>query len=127
MKEQTTQLVDFFKVFADETRMEILELLARGEKPTREITDELGKSQSTISQHMKILVNSGLVEFTTDGKKKTYHITTPDIHAVVNAVKSMVTKLSQMNANQVSEDSIYNIGGNAAKILLMGLSNSGKT
>lgn len=46
----------------EETRLRILALLARGELTVSDLTDILGQSQPRISRHLKLLVESGLVE-----------------------------------------------------------------
>ena len=67
MKIQITEIrkivIKFLKVIADQTRLEILQLLKKGERSSSEIQKILKKSQSTISQHLKTLVDSGLIEF----------------------------------------------------------------
>ncbi|MCG6121127.1 MAG: metalloregulator ArsR/SmtB family transcription factor [Microvirga sp.] len=46
----------------EETRLRILALLSRGELTVSDFTDILGQSQPRISRHLKLLVESGLVE-----------------------------------------------------------------
>jgi len=57
-----------FKAFCDENRLKIIESLCKGEKCACVILEELSISQSTLSHHMKILVDSGIVENRKDGK-----------------------------------------------------------
>lgn len=57
-----------FKAFADENRLMILELLGSGEKCACKLLDDLHISQSTLSHHMKILCDSGIVEGRKEGK-----------------------------------------------------------
>ena len=47
---------------AEETRLRILALLAEGELSVSDLTDILGQSQPRISRHLKLLVESGLIE-----------------------------------------------------------------
>ncbi|HSP25817.1 MAG TPA: metalloregulator ArsR/SmtB family transcription factor [Saliniramus sp.] len=46
----------------EETRLRILALLSQGELSVTDLTDILGQSQPRISRHLKLLVESGLVE-----------------------------------------------------------------
>ncbi|HMB12213.1 MAG TPA: metalloregulator ArsR/SmtB family transcription factor [Saliniramus sp.] len=46
----------------EETRLRILALLSAGELSVSDLTDILGQSQPRISRHLKLLVESGLVE-----------------------------------------------------------------
>lgn len=56
------------KAFSDEQRLKILEMLGEGERCACEILDELEISQSTLSHHMKILCESGVVSGRKEGK-----------------------------------------------------------
>lgn len=63
-----------FKAFCDENRIEILEILKSGEHCACELLDQLQIGQSTLSHHMKILIDSGIVKAKKDGKWIHYHI-----------------------------------------------------
>ncbi|MDD2981506.1 MAG: metalloregulator ArsR/SmtB family transcription factor [Hespellia sp.] len=63
-----------FKAFGDEKRLRILELLRNGEKCACVLTDTLDMPQSTLSYHMKILCETGVVEGREDGKWTYYSI-----------------------------------------------------
>lgn len=56
-----------FKAFCDENRIEILEILKSGEHCACELLDQLQIGQSTLSHHMKILIDSGIVKAKKDG------------------------------------------------------------
>jgi ArsR family transcriptional regulator len=63
-----------FRAFCDVHRLQILELLRGGEKCTCKILEDLDIGQSSISYHMKVLVESGIVESRQDGKWTHYKI-----------------------------------------------------
>lgn len=63
-----------FKAFCDENRIRILKLLASGEKCACRLLDELDISQPTLSHHMKILCDSGVVVGRKEGKWMHYSI-----------------------------------------------------
>jgi ArsR family transcriptional regulator len=63
-----------FKAFCDENRLEILNLLRSGEKCACVILEELDIAQSTLSHHMKILCESGIVDNRKEGKWTHYFI-----------------------------------------------------
>lgn len=63
-----------FKAFCDEKRLRILELLRDGEKCACKLLESLDILQSALSYHMKILVESGVVESRQDGKWTHYKI-----------------------------------------------------
>ena len=57
-----------FKAFCDENRLTILALLCTGEKCACRLQDALSIGQSTLSHHMKILCESGVVVARKEGK-----------------------------------------------------------
>ncbi|MDD3393095.1 MAG: ArsR family transcriptional regulator [Clostridia bacterium] len=63
-----------FKAFCDEKRLRILALLRGGEKCACILLEQLDLGQSGLSYHMKILVESGIVESRQEGKWIHYKI-----------------------------------------------------
>jgi ArsR family transcriptional regulator, arsenate/arsenite/antimonite-responsive transcriptional repressor len=63
-----------FKAFCDENRLKILALLRRGEKCACVLLKQFELGQSGLSYHMKILVESGIVESRQEGKWTYYRI-----------------------------------------------------
>jgi len=63
-----------FKAFCDENRLMILEMLRSGEKCACMLLDDLKIGQPTLSHHMKILCDSGVVQSRRAGKWTYYRI-----------------------------------------------------
>ncbi len=63
------------KAMGDETRIKILQYLMNGEQCACTIVPFTGKAQPTVSQHMKILLQAGIVGMRRDGTKILYRIT----------------------------------------------------
>jgi ArsR family transcriptional regulator len=63
-----------FKALCDENRLRILELLHNGERCACKLLDDLNIQQSTLSHHMKILCDAGIVKGRKDGKWMHYSI-----------------------------------------------------
>ncbi len=63
-----------FKAFCDENRLQIIELLQTGEKCACVLLEYLKISQPTLSHHMKILCESGVVVGRKEGKWTHYSI-----------------------------------------------------
>lgn len=63
-----------FKAFCDENRLMILEMLQSGEKCACVLLEKLNISQSTLSHHMKILSESGIISSRKEGKWTHYSI-----------------------------------------------------
>lgn len=66
MKEKKT--ANIFKAFCDENRIRILQLLLDGEKCACKLLEEMNITQPTLSHHMKILCDSGIVKGRKEGK-----------------------------------------------------------
>ena len=69
-----TDTARVFKAFCDENRLQILDMLRSGEKCACKLLDELHIGQSTLSHHMKILCDSGVVKGRREGKWVHYSI-----------------------------------------------------
>lgn len=67
--------VAFAKAFADPSRLRILALLRKHELCVCELSDALELSQSTLSTHLAVLRDSGVVRTRKDGKWIYYALT----------------------------------------------------
>lgn len=74
MKTVYKEHAKIFKAFCDEKRLQILDLLCDGEKCACILLEQLDLGQSGLSYHMKILVESGILESRQDGKWTHYKI-----------------------------------------------------
>jgi len=63
---------DVFNAIAESRRRDILVFLAGSERPVGEIVDELGLGQPSVSKHLKVLREVGLVEVRRDGRQMLY-------------------------------------------------------
>ncbi|NGM17439.1 ArsR/SmtB family transcription factor [Xiamenia xianingshaonis] len=64
-----------FKALGDENRLRIIEHISRqGEACACKLLDELDVSQPTLSHHMKLLCDSGLVNARKDGRWMHYSL-----------------------------------------------------
>ena len=63
-----------FKALCDEKRLKILEILQGGEQCVCMLYEPLSLPQSTLSYHLKILCESGIVEGHQEGKWTYYRI-----------------------------------------------------
>jgi len=64
-----------FAALSHPARIEILKhLSARNSCCCREVVDHLDLAQSTVSQHLKILVEAGLVRFQPDRQRSRYEV-----------------------------------------------------
>jgi ArsR family transcriptional regulator len=80
-----------FKAFCDENRLMILELLQSGEKCACVLLERLDISQSTLSYHMRILCDSGIVVSRQEGKWMHYSISENGSRFAAGLLKSLTT------------------------------------
>ncbi|MEX5234331.1 ArsR/SmtB family transcription factor [Kocuria arenosa] len=89
---------DVFAVIADKTRRGILAALKDGERPVGDLVAELGVSQPTVSKHLKILREAGMVSMEAQGQRRLYAVqpeplaeVTAWVHEVVGGAAHEVT------------------------------------
>jgi ArsR family transcriptional regulator len=80
-----------FKAFCDETRLMVLELLRSGEKCACVLLEKVMVGQSTLSHHMKILVESGIVAARKEGKWTYYSISEEGNETAARLLKELTT------------------------------------
>ena len=83
-----------FKALCDERRQRILELLHSGEKCACVLIDEMGMPQSSLSYHMKILCDSGIVTSREEGKWTYYQISRQGSEKAIELLKE-ITSVSE--------------------------------
>lgn len=82
--QEITQLhADFCSALADSTRLVLLYALAENPRNVSELTEELGLPQPTISRHLKILRDRGLVTANRQGMTVQYAL---GDHRIVDAL-----------------------------------------
>ncbi len=95
--------VRLFKGLGDETRLRILKMLEPGELCVCEVTEVLGLSQPTVSKHLSILKDAGLILGRKDGRWCHYRLNT-DTHDVVRQVILGLVRGLDNDANNVGND-----------------------
>ena len=95
MEEKYEEAAKVFKAFCDENRLMILEMLQGGERCACELLEELHIGQSTLSHHMKILCDSGIVKSQKQGKWTYYAINQEG----VELAKKLLVQVTSMCAH----------------------------
>jgi DNA-binding transcriptional ArsR family regulator len=63
-----------FEALADPTRRNILALLRLGEQPAGDMVDALALPQPSVSKHLRVLREAGLVHVRIDGPRRLYSL-----------------------------------------------------
>jgi DNA-binding transcriptional ArsR family regulator len=68
------EVASTFEVLAEPRRREILDLLRDRERPVGELVERLGLAQPTVSKHLRVLREAGLVEVRHDAQRRWYRV-----------------------------------------------------
>lgn len=94
--------VEFLKALADETRLKILQFLGDKEMCQCDIVPAMDKSQSTISQHLQILTNAGILEYRKEGQRSLYKLKDERIRKIIELV-SGISKDSLLEISKLAK------------------------
>ncbi len=79
------------KALAHKTRLKIIDLLAeKGEHCVCEITEQIDAHQSTVSKHLRILKDNGLVESHKEGLKIYYKLRVPCVNQFFSCIDTVL-------------------------------------
>ncbi len=84
-----TELANVFKVLADPARLRLLSLVAAadgGEACACDLVEPVGRSQPTVSHHLSLLVDAGLLSREKRGKWAWYRVVPERLDAVREAL-----------------------------------------
>ena len=85
------QLAARLAALAHPARIEILQHLARAKSCCcRDVVQKFDLAQSTVSQHLKILVEAGLVKFAPDNRRSRYEIDRAALAGLSDSVATLV-------------------------------------
>ncbi|MBP9501618.1 MAG: metalloregulator ArsR/SmtB family transcription factor [Candidatus Promineofilum sp.] len=73
-EEQFDQLLRFFQVFSNESRLKLIGHLANGEKSVGELANLLGIKEPTVSHHLSEMKGIGLVDVRAKGTMRIYRL-----------------------------------------------------
>ncbi|WP_431899180.1 ArsR/SmtB family transcription factor [Nonomuraea sp. bgisy101] len=79
-----------FHSLADETRLRIVQRLARGEARVVDLTGELGLAQSTVSKHVACLRDCDLVDYRAEGRQSFYFLTRPELMDLLASAEQLL-------------------------------------
>lgn len=89
MNTDEKRMAVIFKAFCDENRIRIIKLLRSGEKCACKILEEINVTQPTLSHHMKILCDSGIVVGRKEGKWMHYSISSAGTEYAISCLQEI--------------------------------------
>ena len=79
---------DAFNAVAEPRRREILDLLAKGERPVNDLVRQLRLGQPQVSKHLRVLREVGLVEVRDQGRQRLYRLNGRPLKSIHEWVKN---------------------------------------
>lgn len=87
-----TAQVKIFKALAHETRLFIVDELSQGEKCVCELTKMVGADISTISKHLSLLREAGIIASEKRGMQVYYRLLTPCVLQLFSCVQRVYSR-----------------------------------
>ena len=78
---------DAFNAVAEPRRRQILDVLAGGERPVKDLVMLLGLGQPQVSKHLRVLREVGLVEVRGEGRQRIYRLNGQPLKPIHDWVK----------------------------------------
>ena len=79
---------DAFNAVAEPRRRQILDALARGERPVNDLVAELGLAQPQVSKHLRVLREVGAVTVREAGRQRLYRLNGTALKPIHDWVKA---------------------------------------
>ncbi len=89
-KARYNALADVLKAIAHPTRLLIAEEVAKQPRCVSELTNMIGADTSTVSKHLSVMKNSGLVEGKKNGNQIFYSLRVPCILEFLGCIESVL-------------------------------------
>jgi ArsR family transcriptional regulator, lead/cadmium/zinc/bismuth-responsive transcriptional repressor len=96
----------FFEVFANKTRLKIIESLLESEKNVTEIYEDINEEQSNVSHNLKILYECNFITRKREGKNMIYSINKETIKPMLDLVNKHVKKFCKNKCVKKNEANI---------------------
>jgi rhodanese-related sulfurtransferase/DNA-binding HxlR family transcriptional regulator len=100
------------KALSSGTRLEVLELLAQGERPVQELARAANLKLTTASAHLQALRHAGLVAARHDGTKVFYRLAGDDVAALV----SLLCRVAGTHRAEVEAAARAHLGGDIRRV-----------
>lgn len=84
-----------FKALSDSNRLKIIDMLSCGEKCACDILENFEFTQPTLSHHMKVLIECGLVKSRKEGLWSYYSLDTTNSNRLVLFLMTLITSTEE--------------------------------
>jgi ArsR family transcriptional regulator len=94
---------DFCSALSDPTRLLILYALSENPRNVTELTNELQTTQPTVSRHLKVLRERGLVQTVRSGTTITYSLSDQRLIQAIDLMRAVMRDRIAYHANLIEE------------------------
>ena len=88
-KKDYAEISEIIKAISHPARLEIIDRLEKNGCNVSRIQKNLGLPQSTISQHLKILRNAGIIKSRREGTKVCYEIEIKEVRSIIRILENI--------------------------------------
>ena len=99
-EEALAQVAGYFQALSEPTRLQILNLLRRGERSVGELAKLCGYSSANISRHLALLMQRGLVARESRGNSAMYTIADESVYALCDLVCGSIARQFERTAQE---------------------------
>ncbi|CUS04736.2 Transcriptional regulator, ArsR family [Candidatus Promineifilum breve] len=103
-EEQFDQLLRFFQVFSNESRLKLIGHLAGGEKSVGELADVLNLKEPTVSHHLAELKGIGLVSARAEGTMRIYRLETKALETISKDIFARPNLAALVKPSELTEE-----------------------
>lgn len=97
-QESNEQFARIAKAVANAHRIELLDLLAQGERTVEQLSDEAALTVANTSQHLQSLRNAHLVVFRKEGLYVYYRLSDPTVYRLIQVIRDIAEhQLAEVN------------------------------
>ncbi len=93
------EYLKIFKALSDKTRLRIVKMLEVKPMCVCEIREIIGSSMSTISNHLKIITDAGIITFNKEDRYITYELSTKNV-----TVQKVLNLLNELSDEEIISD-----------------------
>lgn len=103
-REQYEARAKVAKSLGHPSRLLILDLLVHRERCVQDLTEQIGCDQSTVSKHLSVLKDSGLVQSRRDGTSQYYFVTCGCLDGFFQCLENVVQSDAQKRSAAAGKD-----------------------
>lgn len=102
--EQFNQLLRFFQVFSNESRLKLIGHLAEGEKSVGELAELVELKEPTVSHHLSEMKSIGLVDVRAEGTMRIYRLNSRALEAMSKDIFARPNLAALVRPKEMSSD-----------------------